>query len=87
MTKTKALKFEQLGCVPCKQNTLALAKVNTHGIEVTPVSDRDSFTKYRVRSIPKLILVDNAGEVLDELHGQATVAELQAWFDKNKQNA
>lgn len=53
------LKFEQPNCVPCKNVGDYLDGLNITYSKVIPFNDPDLAMKYKVRTVPVLVLIDN----------------------------
>ena len=78
----KILKFYTNGCGPCKLQGEFLSKVT--GVEVQDINieeDEDTPIKYRVRSVPMMILLDDDGEVLREFRTLTKTEDIQQVID------
>lgn len=58
----KYIKFEQPNCVPCKNMGDYLDGKNIEYAKVTPFDDPESAMKYKIRTVPVLVAVDDNGE-------------------------
>lgn len=64
----KLIKFEKDDCVPCKNVSLYLDSKNIKYERINPFDNPDMAVKYRVRSVPTVILVDdNGNEIIREI--------------------
>jgi thioredoxin-like negative regulator of GroEL len=79
----KILKFSADYCQPCKSLTGILEKYGiTNYEEIDICSEEGSLltSKYRVRSVPTLIKLDNEGNVLDTLVGVKPDSDIKEFF-------
>ena len=80
------MKFGAKWCGPCRQIDEELDRLEptlaNEGVRVERIDvgrERDLAVQYKVRSIPKLVLLHN-GEVVDERVGYCSESELHAWI-------
>ena len=78
----KLLKFSSSSCAPCKalSKTIEGMKVPFPVQEISVDSDVESAMKYKVRSVPTLILVDHQDSVVSVKTGSLSADVLQQWF-------
>ena len=93
--KLKLLKFSAQWCGPCKMQKAELEK-NPIGIDIqeididsTTPEDMELVKRYRIMSIPTMIIINNNDEVLERFSGyttsdkiKQTIADLE---EKNKE--
>lgn len=67
----KLLQFRAEWCGPCKQQTKEFESnpIDVELIAIDVDEDTDIATKYSVRSIPTMILINNDGEILSRWTG------------------
>ena len=76
----RLIKFQKQSCVPCEQVSAHLDKLGVAYETVNPYDTPEVAIKYRVRSVPTVLMVDNDNkeifrsvgykpEQLDELKG------------------
>ena len=78
----KVIRFTASWCQPCKALAMILLDVNTDkSIEVVDIDENKELAiKYRVRSVPTLIMLDGDNEI-KRMTGVQTVSLVQEWFD------
>lgn len=80
----KLLKFYATWCGPCKVQTEYLKKVTGVDIEEINIEDEkneDLVVMYKVRGVPKMVLLDDDGELLREFRGLTTSESVQEVID------
>lgn len=86
MAEMKLLKLEADWCQPCKQMGIVMESVNMYGLQVEKIDisqDPSVAVKYKVRSVPHLILVDDSDNEISRLAGLVSQTDLQNWLDTN----
>lgn len=81
----RLLKFYATWCNPCKLQSKYLENVTGVTIEEYNIEDEaneDLVIKYKVRSVPKVVLVDDEGNSLKEFQGLTTSETLQSCIDE-----
>lgn len=80
----KLYKFYTEGCSQCKVLDTMLKDFSTLPIEHIDCDEdtNDLVSKYKVRSIPTLVLVDEAKNMLDKLVGIVTKENLEETINK-----
>lgn len=75
---SKFLKLSAGWCSPCKLMDAQFSRLNLSGVieNIDIESRRDIAAKYRVRSIPTLIKLDDNGDELDRVSGSLTDAKI-----------
>lgn len=70
----KLLKFETSTCVPCKivSNILKSLEIPHEIYNIELEENVDLVNKYSVMSVPTLILLDDNGDVVDQIIGNQT---------------
>lgn len=64
----KLIKFEKDDCVPCKNVSMFLDSKNVVYEKINPFNDPEMAIKYKVRSVPTVILLDDDGsEIIREI--------------------
>jgi thioredoxin-like negative regulator of GroEL len=79
------LKFTSNNCQPCKIVAKNLEGIDLKGLTFTEIdidSDSASTTKWNVRNVPTLIIVDGDTEVARST-GSKTKQQLQDWITNN----
>lgn len=85
MSVSKILKFSGSWCGPCKvlKNTLAnFTRVPVEEIDVD--ENLDEVTKYKIRTIPVLVYLNENGEEIDRTVGLQTIDQINAIIDKHE---
>jgi|TARA_R110000796_G_scaffold15244_2_gene48823 thioredoxin 1 len=80
----KILYFSAAWCGPCKVLGPVMDKLKMDGMPVQKIdvdSNQEMSTKYGVRNIPCLVLVDNMGNELKRLVGNKPSNEIQNWYN------
>lgn len=78
----KLLKFSATWCAPCKALSKTLEGKDL-GVPVQPVDidmDTELTAKYGVRSVPTLVLVDDAGNAVKTLTGARQLDAIKSWL-------
>lgn len=75
----KVLKIYSRTCGPCKvlENNLQLAGIPHESIDVQSIQGEDIVSKYEIKAVPTLILVDDEGNVVKRYSGLLGVQELK----------
>lgn len=81
----KLIKLSAPWCGPCSQLTMTLLDidVDAFGYELVAVNideDPETTAKYKVRSIPTLIIEDEEGNELARHVGSKSKSELERWL-------
>jgi len=80
------LQFSSEGCGPCKQLSPKMEKLQSEGkIKYKKVDvdvDLDLVTKYGIRTIPTLILINSSGEVLNRMSGNQDEQSILNFYNK-----
>ena len=82
----KLLKLEADYCQPCKQFNAVMESVDLRGLTVEYIDvgvTPDVAVKYRARSVPQLLLVDDSGALISRVVGLVSGDALQTWLDSN----
>ena len=83
----KLLKFYAEWCKPCTTLSKILEDFTSVPVENINIDSNQEFvTRYTIRNIPTLILVDNDGKELYKHTGLITLAELKSKIDAVKGN-
>lgn len=81
----KLLKLQASWCNPCKVLSNTLKNCNL-GIEVQEIDIDDNpeiTSKYKVRGVPTMIIVDDEGNTVSTLVGVKTKEEIENWVSSN----
>ena len=80
----KVLKIYSRTCGPCKtlESNLQLAGIPHESVDVQSIKGYDVVAKYKVRTVPTLILVDNEGNVVKRHNGLLGVQELKEFCNE-----
>ena len=80
----KVLKIYSKTCGPCKvlENNLQLAGIPHESVDIQSEEGCDIVDKYKVRTVPTLILVDDEGNVLKKHSGLLSVQELKEFCNE-----
>ena len=80
----KIIKLYADWCGPCKvlESNLQLANIPHESIDIQSEEGCDIVDKYKVRTVPTLILVDNEGNVLKKHSGLLSVQELKEFCNE-----
>lgn len=79
----KVLKFQASWCGPCQALTMTLNEAEDSSILIEPVDideNMDMARQYGVRSVPTLVLVDDAGKEVRRQVGAITLEAYKAWL-------
>jgi thioredoxin-like negative regulator of GroEL len=78
----KVLRFTASWCQPCKGLAMNLASVETEvPIEIIDIDyDPDTTTKYMVRGVPTLVMLEDDKEIR-RVSGMKSTKELQEWIN------
>lgn len=80
----KLLKFEATWCQPCKALKQNMASLDLTGFEYEAfdVDEKPEMaTRYKVRGVPTLIILDDAGNEIARRTGCPSTLQLRAWLD------
>ena len=80
----KILKIYSKTCGPCKvlENNLQLVGIPHESIDVQSIQGEDIVSKYEVKAVPTLILVDEEGNVVKKHSGLLSVQELKEFCNE-----
>ncbi len=80
----KVIKIYSRSCGPCKilENNLQLANIPHESVDVQSAEGYNVVTKYEVRTVPTLILVDDEGNVVKRHSGLLGVQELKEFCNE-----
>lgn len=80
----KVLKIYSRTCGPCKvlESNLQLAGIPHESIDVQSVQGEDIASKYEIRTVPTLILVDDEGNVVKRHSGLLGIQELKEFCNE-----
>ena len=75
------LKFSAAWCGPCKSMSATLGRIQlpVSVVEVDVDEQHELATKYAIRGVPTLVMVDSNGAEISRLVGSKTEAELKNW--------
>lgn len=59
----KIIKFEKPGCQPCEMVSAVLGEVGVNFEAVNPFDQPELAVKYKIRSVPTVLLLDDEAEV------------------------
>jgi thioredoxin 1 len=79
----KVLKFQASWCGPCQALSMTLSEAEEGAILIEPVDideNMEMARKYGVRSVPTLVLVDDAGVEVRRSVGAVTLEAYKAWL-------
>jgi len=79
----KILKFYSNTCTPCK---LLEKNLQETGIEYTSIcidNELEEASKYGIRSVPTLIMLDDNNKVIKKRVGMMTVQQIIDWYKNN----
>ena len=85
MSVSKILKFSGSWCGPCRvlKNTLSnFIRVPVEEIDVD--ENQEECIKYKIRTIPVLVYLDENGEELERTVGLQTLDQINAIIDKHE---
>jgi len=77
----KILKFSAAWCQPCKAMSATLSRM-TILMDIDSIDIDDQYeiaSKYAIRGVPTLVMVDGAGVEVSRLVGSETEAEIKNW--------
>lgn len=78
----KLLKFSATWCSPCKALSKTLEGKDL-GVPIQPVDidvEPELTAKYGVRSVPTMVLVDDAGNAVKTLTGSRPLEAIKSWL-------
>lgn len=82
----KILKFSASWCQPCKMLSKTLEDVDLKGCELQELDveeNQELTSKYGIRNIPTMIMVDEAGEPKAVSIGMKSKADIEKWLSAN----
>lgn len=59
----KIIKFEKPGCQPCEMVSVVLGEAGVNFEAVNPFDQPELAVKYKIRSVPTVLLLDDEAEV------------------------
>lgn len=59
----KVIKFEKPGCQPCEMVSAVLGEVGVNFEAINPFDQPDLAVKYKIRSVPTVLVLDGETEV------------------------
>ena len=71
-------------CAPCKQLSPTMAKLRGEGMNMRKINvdnDTEFTTKYSIRSVPTLVLVDENGTELKRMGGNRSEQEVLNFYN------
>ena len=80
----KIIKLYADWCGPCKvlESNLQLANIPHESVDIQSEEGGDIVDKYKVRTVPTLILMDDEGNVLKKHSGLLSVQELKEFCNE-----
>ena len=80
----KVVKIYSKTCGPCKvlEKNLQLAGIEHENIDVQSIEGEDVVSKYKVTTVPTLIIVDDEGNVVKRHNGLLGVQELKEFCNE-----
>lgn len=83
--KVKLYKFYADWCMPCKQQTKVLEQepLSVELISVNIEEQEELASKFGVRSLPTLILVDSEDNIITSWHGITLPKTINAFIDEH----
>lgn len=82
----KILKFSASWCQPCKALTKTLQDVNLSGFELQEVDIEENqvlATKYGIRNVPTMVMVDDSGVLKSISVGTKSKTAVEEWLSTN----
>lgn len=82
--------FVRPGCEPCRKLKAAIEDDSTlvagYTVRIVETQDEPALAKkYRVKSVPTLVILDDSEKELRRTTGYTSEANLRAWLDKQQQ--
>ena len=80
----KILYFTASWCGPCKMMASTVTEAIGGGMNITKIDvdeDQDMSTKYNVRSVPTMVLVNQNNEVVNRVVGLQTLTALKDFYN------